>query len=315
LRDLRILLAVAQAGSMAKAAQHLAISHPVVSKTISDLEHALGVRLLDRSSQGVQPTIYGEALLKCGVAVFDEVRQGLKHVELLTNANTGELRIGSPEAMSAGLLPAIAELFSRRCPGARLHVAYADTASAQFDELRNRNVDLLIGTIPRPLPEEGLVADNLFDERIVAVAGVQSRWASRRRIELADLVEEPWVLAPADSVPGRLVAGIFAGEALSIPRTATVTLSIHLTTALVATGRFVALVPGSVMQFSAKRLGLKILPVKLPPQRIAVGIVTVENRTINPLARMFVECAHKVAKPLATLSTHGSQEAAIKKKR
>ena len=76
LRDLHIVLAVAERGSMAKAATHLAISHPVVSKTISELEHTLGVRLFDRSSQGVELTTYGQAMHKCGVTVFDEMRQG-----------------------------------------------------------------------------------------------------------------------------------------------------------------------------------------------------------------------------------------------
>ena len=75
LRDLHILLSVAQAGSMSRAADRLAISHPVVSKTITDLEHALGVRLLDRTPQGTELTSYGLALLNCGTIVFDELRQ------------------------------------------------------------------------------------------------------------------------------------------------------------------------------------------------------------------------------------------------
>src|SRR5262245_10392468 len=70
LRDLHVLLAVANSGSIARAAEHLAISHPVVSRTISDLEHALGVRLFDRRSHGVEPTMYGRAFLDCGIAVF-----------------------------------------------------------------------------------------------------------------------------------------------------------------------------------------------------------------------------------------------------
>jgi molybdenum-dependent DNA-binding transcriptional regulator ModE len=64
LRDLHVLLTVVQHGSTAKAAQHLAVSQPAVSKTISDLEHTLGVQLLDRSPRGVEPTLYGGALVK-----------------------------------------------------------------------------------------------------------------------------------------------------------------------------------------------------------------------------------------------------------
>src|SRR5205807_4713460 len=95
LRDLHILLAVAQAGSMSRAADRLAISHPVVSKTIADLEHALGVRLLDRTSQGAEPTTYGRALLSCGTVVFDKLRRGVQEIAFLSDPTMGELRIGS----------------------------------------------------------------------------------------------------------------------------------------------------------------------------------------------------------------------------
>jgi len=71
LHDLNVLLAVVHAGSMAKAASELAISQPAVSKAIADMEHVLGVRLLDRSPQGVEATRYGRALIKRGTAIFD----------------------------------------------------------------------------------------------------------------------------------------------------------------------------------------------------------------------------------------------------
>src|SRR5882672_2293442 len=102
LRHLKILMAVAQSGSMAKAAASLAVSHPVISKAIAELERTLGVRLFDRSSQGVEPTMYGRALLQCGVAVFDELRQGVKQVKFLADPHGGQLHVGSSEPMSAG---------------------------------------------------------------------------------------------------------------------------------------------------------------------------------------------------------------------
>src|SRR3954463_6978049 len=68
LHDLRVLMSVVQAGSMGKAAKHLATSQPAISRSISDLENALGVRLLDRGPQGIEPTRYGRALLKRGIS-------------------------------------------------------------------------------------------------------------------------------------------------------------------------------------------------------------------------------------------------------
>ena len=85
LRDLHVLSAVVQWGSMAKAAQHLAVSQPVVSAAVADLENAIGVRLLDRSRRGVEPTIYGRAILKHGMVAFDALKQGVKEIEFLAD--------------------------------------------------------------------------------------------------------------------------------------------------------------------------------------------------------------------------------------
>src|SRR6185295_11410230 len=94
LRDLHVFATAVQRGSMAKAAQQLGVSQPAVSEVISDLEHALGVRLLDRSAKGVEPTIYGDALLKRSVAAFDELKQSVRDIAFLSNPTEGELRIG-----------------------------------------------------------------------------------------------------------------------------------------------------------------------------------------------------------------------------
>src|SRR5579872_6679819 len=232
LRDLHVVLAVAESGSMAKASTNLAISHPVVSKTISDLELTLGVRLFDRSSQGVELTTYGRALLKCGVNVFDEMRQGLKQIEFLADPTSGELAIGCPEIIVAGILPAIADRFLQQYPGVRLRIIHADTGLMQFNQLRERNVELLLGRMPRPFVEEDLVSEPLLDEPFVAVAGIHSRWARRRRIELSELMEESWVLPPNDSVPGLQIAQIFHAEGLTFPQASIATLSVQLTTIL-----------------------------------------------------------------------------------
>jgi len=153
LRDFHILLAVAQSGSMARAAGKLAVSHPVVSKAISDLERTLGVRLFDRSAHGVEPTLYGRALLNCGAAVFDEISQGLKQIEFLADPTSGELRVGCSEVMAAGLLPAIAERFSRDYPQVVLHLLHSNIAALQYSDLRNRDVELLLGRIQTPFAE------------------------------------------------------------------------------------------------------------------------------------------------------------------
>jgi DNA-binding transcriptional LysR family regulator len=301
LRDLHIVLAVAESGSMAKASSRLSVSHPVVSKTILELERTLGVRLFDRGAQGVELTAHGAALLSCGVAVFDEMRQGLKRLEALSDPASGELRIGSSEIALAGLVPAIIERFFQKYPRIRLHVALAQTAMLQFRELRERNIDLLIGRVSQDVSAEDLNSELLFNEPFVAVAGMNSAFARRRHLPLAELMTEHWVLPPYDSVPGSLILGIFRASKLPPPLPSVVTLSGQLTATLIASGRFVGVLPSSVAHFSAKRADLKILPVKLSAAHVAASIVTVRNRTLSPAATLFINCAREAVRPMSDL--------------
>jgi DNA-binding transcriptional LysR family regulator len=298
LRDLHVLLAVTQWGSMAKAARHLSTSQPVVSKTIAELERALGVRLLDRSPQGIVPTMYGRALMSRGLAIFDELREGIKEIEFLADPAAGELRIGCPETMNAGLLPAIMERLAGRYPRVVLNVVQAYTVTEEFRELRERSVDLMLGRVSRPLDED-LEAEVLYEDRLFIVVGAHSKWARRRKITLADLAEEPWVNAPPDSIVGSFLTEVFAAQGLSPPKVNVVSFSMYLRNMLLASGRHVAVLPGSVLRFSADRFGLRALPIRLPETRASVSIVTLKGRTLSPVARVFAECAREVAQPVA----------------
>ena len=143
LRDLHILLAVVQCKSLAAAAEHLAISRPVVSKAIADLEHVLGVRLLERDRHGAEPTIYGAALLKRGTTVFDELREGVKDIEFLTDPAAGEVRIGSNPFLAASFVSAVIDRLSRRYPRIVFHLVVA-LPEVLLRDLSERNIDLLI---------------------------------------------------------------------------------------------------------------------------------------------------------------------------
>ena len=104
LSDLRLLRAVVDFGGMAKAASHLNISQPAVSKAITALERTLGFRVVDRTPRGIVPTVYGEVLLKGAVAVFDDLSQSLNQIEYLADPSVGELRFGAIEHLIAELL-------------------------------------------------------------------------------------------------------------------------------------------------------------------------------------------------------------------
>jgi len=302
LRDVHILLAVAQWGSMANAAKRLAISHPVVSKAIADLEYTLGVRLLERSRQGVKPTLHGRALLNHGLAAFDELRQCVKEIEFLNDPTAGEVRVAGTEPMMAGLLPVVIERLCRRYPGLTIHATQVYTTPDLYQGLRERTVDLLVA---RPLSrtiERDLNAEMLFYDPVLVVAGKQSRWANRRKVELSELISEPWILPRSNTAIGSLVADTFHGCGLELPRPAVIANSIHLENALLASGHFLTMLPSSLVKFSSQRSSLKVLPVKLPAQLSPVSIVTLKNRSLSPTARIFIDCVRNVAEPLATNS-------------
>src|SRR5215207_775372 len=107
-------------------------------------ECALGVRLLDRSPQGVELTPYGAALARRGLSVFDELRQGVGEIEFMANPKVGEVRVGCPETLAATLLPPVVRRLSKQCPGIRLYVAQTNPIALDVQELRDRNVDLLL---------------------------------------------------------------------------------------------------------------------------------------------------------------------------
>src|SRR3977135_3753668 len=123
LYDLHVLMSVVQAGSMSKAAAVLNTTQSTISRSIADLEQTIGVRLLDRGPQGVEPTQYGRTLLKRGVVAFDELKQGVQDIEFLSNPGAGELRVGSSPAMSEGIVLAVIEKLSRQYPRVVFHVA------------------------------------------------------------------------------------------------------------------------------------------------------------------------------------------------
>ena len=303
LRDLHILLAVAQRGSMAKAAAELAISQPAVSRAIADMEHALGVRLLDRGRSGIEPTAYGRALIKRGTTIFDELSQGLQELEFLADPTSGELRIGSSESVAAGLLPAVIDRFVRQHPGIRLNVAQTVLSTTHYRELRERRIDLLLGWIPTPFAEDDLVVEPVFSDPKVVVVGRQSKWARSSRLTLADLADEAWVLPPPDTFVGSATVDLFREIGLNMPRAPITTLSIHLCCRLAATGRFVTLLPSSIVQSSGRDLSLRMPAIKLPRRSAGsatpVAIVTLKNRTLSPAAELFIQCIREVSDSLA----------------
>ena len=298
LHDLHVLMAVVQAGSMKKAATLLNTGQSAISRSIAELERTIGVRLLDRNPQGVEPTGYGRALLDGGAAAFDGLRQAVENIEFLADPAAGEVRIGSSALLAASFVTGLIDRLSRRYPRLVFHLVtgYLDTLHRELSE---RNVDLLIERRVGAVADERLDFEFLFDESFVVAVSAQNPLVRRRRIHLADLANEPWVLPPPGSVIGSIVTDAFRASGLDYPRAIVVTDSPQVRVNLLATGRFVTIFPASALRFPTRRSELKVLPVELPMASVRNGIVTLKNRTLSPVAQLFIDHAREVAKLLA----------------
>jgi DNA-binding transcriptional LysR family regulator len=298
LRDLHILFAVVQHGSMAKAGVDLGMSQSAVSQAVAALEHALAVRLLDRTRRGVVPTLYADALMRRGRVAFDELRQGVKDIEFLADPAVGEVRIGCSESISAGILPAIIERMSRLHPRTVVDVSPSNAFKMEFPELHERRADVVFAILQKSAAEalgEDLKLEMLFEDRICVATGRDSPWSGRRRVEFGDLTDALWIMPPAGAPGEAAVLEAFRARGLPPPRVSVKTLSVQLRNALSKTGRFIAVLPASTLQLNADIFGLKMLPIELamPPQFVV--IVTLKNRTLSPVVERFIECAREVA--------------------
>jgi DNA-binding transcriptional LysR family regulator len=276
----------------------------VVSKVIADLEEVLGVRLFDRSPQGVEPTPYGRAFLKRSIAVFDDLRTGVDEIKFMADPTSGELRIGSTEPLLAGLGVAVMRRLWQQYPRIDFRVVEADSATLVNRELPERRIELALVPLPKAGAGEDLETTILFHDQLRVVVGMKSRWAHRRRITLAELAGEPWCLA--SSSVGSLMADAFRASGLEMPRIAVTTTTAHLLFQLLEGGRFVGHFGDGLLHFYANRFALKKLPIDLPIQPFAVAVVALKNRTITPVAQLFIDCAREVATPLVKRHPAGS---------
>ena len=297
LHDLRVLMTVVQAGSMRKAAALLSTTQPAVSRSIGELEHTIGVRLLDRTPQGVEPTAYGRALLDGGTAMFDDLRQAMKNIEFLADPTAGEVRVGCNAFLAASFASAVVDRLCRRYPRIMIHLTTGYYEGLRHD-LSERNVDLLIARNIGPVVDERLDFEFLFDEPCIIAVGAQNPWARRRRITLADLLNERWVLSSPGGGMASIAREAFSASGLDLPRRTVTTDSPQVRMSLLATGRFLTIFPASVLRLPTQRLELRALPVELPRARVASGIFTLKSRTPGPVARLFIDTAHEVAQPL-----------------
>jgi DNA-binding transcriptional LysR family regulator len=299
LRELRLLVSVARAGSILKAATEIGLTQPAVSKAIADLESTFGVRLFDRTNRGVSVTPQGEILLRRATAVFDELRQAIDELQSLATADHGELRLGGTPALCAGLLPHAMGAVRAQRPGYRFHITELESGKLA-SEVAGRSVDLGIGREHRAESAD-LAFEPLFEDRLFVVGGAQHPLARKQSVRLKDTAQHPWALPAVDGAVTAHLQAQFRLMGVTPPEPAVTTMSMLVRYELVASNAFLTVMYGSILRFGKLPAALRVLPIDLP-SGIPVGMVRLRNRTLAPSAGVFMQAMRDLVRPMQSLT-------------
>ena len=296
-RDLHIIEAVANRGSMARAAEDLGMSQPAISKVVSDLEDDLGVAVFDRSTRGVQLTESGQVLLRRGRVILDELQHGLEEIENISDPTAGLVRVGVSLAQSL-FISAVVERTSRRYPKIKFSVMMSDPL-VLINALRDRELDFAICRAQMAEHEADLAAEVLFQDRIEVVVASNHPLARRRKLTLSDLMEERWALAAPDTYLGELVRSAFHAHSLPMPKAVVTTSSMQLRFELMEIAGFVTLASRSMVIHPSRRGRIKALPVAFGDEAGPMASITIKDRQLTKVSVLALEEARSVAKSIA----------------
>ncbi|URN01402.1 LysR substrate-binding domain-containing protein [Actinomadura madurae] len=285
LRHLVLVVAIADQGSVLRAAEHLHLAQPAVTRSLREVEGVLGVDLFTRGPRGVTPTMFGDAFVEHARAVLAELRRAGERITGLADGAVGTVTIGTLLAGSNVLLPrAIAALKQDR-PGITVIVQEA-TFDAQVPRLLDGEIDLILGRL-NPIDDlRGLRQITLYGEpvRLVARRGHPAR--SLPEPGLADLLAYPWVLPLEQTALRTELEQVFRAEGLELPGNLVECTSVLTVRTLVRDTDMIAALPELVARTDAD---IAPLPVPLETVRRQVGVTLPAHRAPTPSARLMLD--------------------------
>ena len=224
-------------------------------------------------------------------------RAGPKIFHVLADPTAGEVRIGTTPPLAASFVSAVIDRMSRRYPRIVFKVVVG-TSEAQQQNLSERSVDLLVSRRTRYFANDQVNFEALYESPYVVAAGERNPWVRRRRINLAELMGELWVLPSPDDSFGPFVAEAFRASGLEFPRTTVIASALEMCANLLKTNRYLTILPEFWLQLPDRHPFIRKLAVTLPATGAPIGIISLKNRTPSPVVRRFIDCAREVAKPL-----------------
>jgi DNA-binding transcriptional LysR family regulator len=294
LRQLALVVALADRRSLRQAASDIAITQPAATKLLRDLEDAVGLPLFIRHAWGMAPTAYGSTLVRHARGVLTGLHEARSELTSLAAGATGTLRAGGVTGAVPGLLvPAIRRMQAER-PGVRMFVL-VNTTEVMTAALREGTLDLAVCPLPSAMDVSDLAVTPLADEPLRIVARARHPLARRRTMGLRDLATLPWLLQPPGSPLRQDVDALLADAGMRAPAAIVETVSIVATLALLQASDAVTIMPRALADHYARFGMVTALTVRLraPPSRY--DLVMRASREPSPIALEFAKLLREAA--------------------
>ncbi|MCW8163648.1 LysR family transcriptional regulator [Verminephrobacter aporrectodeae subsp. tuberculatae] len=291
MRQLALVLAFAEHGTLRRAAAELGMSQPAATKMIQELESALGQRLFAREGRGQRLTPAGERVLDFFQGMRGSMESMVRELEELQLGNAGRVSVGCIMApLPTWLNPAIIAL-NKAYPRVTIQVTL-DTSEQLVELLEDGSIDIAIG---RVAPGHGaqFCFHPLDNESLAVVVGVGHPLAKRKLVAFANLLEYSWILQPPGSPLREVLEQEFRALQAPLPRGLIETASILCTMRLIADTTMIAVLPLSVVTVYAQHHLLKILPCQIKHKMGAFGSITRQDRPLSEAARYFLSALHR----------------------
>ncbi|MEO6291633.1 MAG: LysR family transcriptional regulator [Burkholderiaceae bacterium] len=300
-RQLLLLVALAEQGNIHKAAQALSMTQPAASKLLKDLEDALEVSLFDRLPRGMRPTWYGETMIRHARVALGSLNQAHDELEAAKAGQFGQVYVGAITAPGLALLPPAVALVKREHPNLQiaLHIEPSDVL---IDRLNQGKLDILVARLFAQHDKTELRYEMLTDEPVCAVARPGHPLLSAPAPGLRDTVDVGWIVPPNGSVLRHRFDLMFQEEGLQAPVNVIETASLMFTTKMLQQSDMVSVVAADVARYYADHGLLAILPMSLPCQMDAFGIITRRDRLLSPAAKVMLR-----ALKASAMSVYGKQ--------
>ncbi len=286
-RQLLLLVALAEEGNIHRAAQVLNMTQPAASKLLKDLEDALDVSLFERLPRGMRPTWYGETMIRHARVALTSLNQAHEELEAAKSGQFGQVNVGSITAPGLALLPPAVAMVKREQP--RLNVALnIETSDVLIEQLNQGKLDILVARLFARHDKTELRYEMLHDEPVCAVARPGHALLGGPAPGLADVVDACWIVPPAGSVLRHRFELMFQEQGLQAPSNLNETASLMFTTKMLQQSNMLSVVATDVARYYADHGMLSILPMALPCQMDAFGIITRRDRLLSPAAKVML---------------------------